>query len=1030
MKTFILPLAMLLILATNINAAETLVAVVSKIQSPLSVRISEQLQLRMFDTPEISLLTHDFEDKLKEVPQLNVIKDDQERTAIVAEILEVDFVVQLEYDNIRNEPSGYWIREAGTGTLLTQQTLPNLDPGEIAGRLAKAIRLSVKKANNPNTPKFAFVGTVADDVSDEHKAAVRPFSEAVNQQLAGAPELMFVGHVAPSVLLASDDKRVDIDIVATLTMATDPQKQIVVTTTLRKSDLEFIAQSKTTGRQFDAQLVHDVVHDLCLALKTTTPSDQPDSKLVAAKFFSEAQYWWKQKDFERALVAGETALFYQPDNERIMTLLSEILLSDDIVYRSGSFARSGNLEAEKWSKAELQKFVVRGLYLEGELIAREKQEYFSHTGDANSEMFHRMTRLHNLVQRLREQSEYDLTTIEMHLKESYQQSIKNLSKQADGEEAYFPEYTRKLIDRMSFAVSLFPDLVEQSVTEWVDLFLQIPDDRKPWMSLADFMERTMRMSRHRPEVTQSLQRRLAEQQHPLAVLYADWLELVSTQWNRVIPAFEKRIDQLRPLRVRAISIYDNAVSNGESEVARGALTFLQVAYEISGSSLRHSKVLNKTRDELLMINELILQRSLVSTQFVEPLVAITDRESSGRAYGIIENYIRICRNEPHRLLSPAQQKSELEMLTKAAKLIKRDWPRVDGSDPNKNFELRMLFSMKTIGGSYPFLFHPRRQGDFIHAMIYRSTDGNHRSALQLVSIPINDEKPKLGGVIYRSRTFHFNRGQEKIDLSSACVTPNGYYLVSREHGIVRFDFDEPVVETLPVSEVLPDEAIHSITEAEGVFYIGTENGSLLQFGENDTKFTTLAAARREPAISPLDGRPGIRIDEVLFDSPRKRLILLINERSSREFEFWEYSLEGESFRKLREFPGSYLPPSMWIIGDTLLMASHWIIEWDLRTDKAMLTASRALGDLQISRVMNVRTIDHIATTRNSVWWLENDGGLHQLKNDSTEAVAHYLDLGQPPSLNHSSNRHYLAPFDRDRFLMYNQHQLWLVHPLE
>ncbi|MCA8996818.1 MAG: hypothetical protein KDA80_07530, partial [Planctomycetaceae bacterium] len=655
--------------------------------------------------------------------------------------------------------------------------------------------------------------------------------------------------------------------------------------------------------------------------------------------------------------------------------------------------------------------------------------FIDFTGQLEPEVFRRMARVRNLLQRL----QYDLQIKEVLapltdvILESYQEAFEELNEQARNDESMLGRYTSVLHDRLTEISLLFPDYGARAVEDWYDVFGAIPDERKLWTDLATIADAVASMPVNaRQQVYRYWLKEFSESQHPLLKLYAEHLEL-QLAWLFRGPNTESRFEMLRPLRAHAMEVYDQALEQDQLTVAKAVVSLLVKLYDKPFYGARHQSAFPTTRAELMALSQDFLERPLTTTHFVKLLPPLADANTAKAIDQLLNGYLQVCEEHPERLWLTRAAEDEAKQIRELRSLLLRDWPGPLGDQPTIDLRTTLLLDVESFGGQTPIPIYPRALNETLHTLVYRPDVGRRNAVVQLVSVPLKGGKPRMGGVLFHPHSGSYY-SMMKNDLTAACVTDQGMFLSSRQYGLVRFDFERPVAEILPLSANLPQEPISALTEVDGTLYAGTRDGSLLRFGILSSEPEILASSRRQQAVTPLDGRPGLQFNELLHDAPRKRLLIVLHDDPNRVNELWSMTLDDLEFQRLLTIPNVNQPPDAWLNGETLILARDWIVRWDLAKDQGSLTGSYALGDLSPTRELALPFVRRVAFCQDAIWWLAQTGGLYHLSPGTDPPQAHFPDFGGKRENSPGSDANYLSSIDDWRFLASYNGRVWLVEP--
>ncbi|MCA8999454.1 MAG: hypothetical protein KDA80_20835, partial [Planctomycetaceae bacterium] len=350
--------------------AESRVGIFSDQTNLVTNRVLEQVQLRLLDAPELKLVPFlETEQARRNTPELLQTQTAYERASLLGTALDLDLVMQMEYVTGRAEPAGFWLRDGRTGSLLDTSSLPQSRPDEIAARLFQSLTQGMSKRTSDKVQTIAFAGVTSSGLAKSQMSAADAFLTALQQRLAGSPGLILAPMVSPRELLSNPElaESRNLNVIASLTLASQ-DSEVSTSVKLRTPQLSALGETEVTGTGLNVALIQSVANAVCKTLEVAPPPTTVEPRVFAQRYTQEAQYWWGQKELGPAIQAAETALLFEPDRLETVSLLAEILLSDEVLNQLNAQGVGPGKGSLRWTREEVEQFLTRGIELEAKWL--------------------------------------------------------------------------------------------------------------------------------------------------------------------------------------------------------------------------------------------------------------------------------------------------------------------------------------------------------------------------------------------------------------------------------------------------------------------------------------------------------------------------------------------------------------------------------------------------------------------------------------------------------------------------------------
>ncbi|MFT4555721.1 MAG: hypothetical protein ACI92S_001054 [Planctomycetaceae bacterium] len=311
------------------------------------------------------------------------------------------------------------------------------------------------------------------------------------------------------------------------------------------------------------------------------------------------------------------------------------------------------------------------------------------------------------------------------------------------------------------------------------------------------------------------------------------------------------------------------------------------------------------------------------------------------------------------------------------------------------------------------------------------------SQIQLVAIPLDGEPSNALGAVTTPTRYRYQYQLYRTYVTATGTDAGACYVAVSGMGVFRYELDNASVSRIVSPELLSDGDVQSLAIGDGHLYAGIQGGKLLRGAlaaeprDAILSVDTLVSTSRSDIESPLDRYSAFGIPHLLFDSARKRLLIVIQrERNDGgQLELWEHSFTGETSLVHALVRPQRRQTFARLDGDILKLADVWIARWNLATDKADILANYPLGSLQPTRRLWVPYTSEPVVCAGHVWWIQQGGTLGRYEFPSGQPRFQQIPefaVGKPFD---SGDESRLSPIDDKRFLAYYAQRLWLVTPL-
>jgi hypothetical protein len=281
-------------------------------------------------------------------------------------------------------------------------------------------------------------------------------------------------------------------------------------------------------------------------------------------------------------------------------------------------------------------------------------------------------------------------------------------------------------------------------------------------------------------------------------------------------------------------------------------------------------------------------------------------------------------------------------------------------------------------------------------------------------------------------------------IRSACCG-DGQCFVGTQNGIVSIDA-QGTVRHLNRTMEFPAADTKRLAHHEGKLFAFLEGGYLVAVDVPAGRFEVIASSQRRERLSPFDDGEKFRIDALLVDAERDRLLLLVHQKDNRPEDFlrgafpkdnqnglWEYDLKGQQFR--RRLPlysdrvnlASAVEPGRWLLSH---QAKDTVVDFDLKTDRAEVLLGLAIPGPDFNRLQRVRQQPPYPFYRYAwrheghLWALDSRALVRvSLKDGRAETVAGFASGETPYSAYHHRELHRIGP---GRLLLQNGAGVWIL----
>jgi len=311
------------------------------------------------------------------------------------------------------------------------------------------------------------------------------------------------------------------------------------------------------------------------------------------------------------------------------------------------------------------------------------------------------------------------------------------------------------------------------------------------------------------------------------------------------------------------------------------------------------------------------------------------------------------------------------------------------------------------------------------------------SQIQLVAIPLDGEPSNSLGAVTTPTRYRYQYQLCRNYVTATCADAAACYVAVSGMGVFRYELDNASVSRIVSPELLSNGDVQSLMIGDGQLYAGIQGGKLLRGTlaaeprDAILSVDTLVSTSRSEIESPLDRYSAFGIPHLLFDSARRRLLIVIQKERNDggQLELWERHLTGTTSLVHALARPQLRQTFARLDGDILKLADVWIARWNLATDKADILANYPLGSLQPTRRLWVPYTSEPVVCAGNVWWIQHGGTLGRYEFPDGQPKFQQIPafaVGKPFD---SGDESRLSPIDDKRFLAYYAQRLWLMTPL-